>query len=195
MNENIKYLDHKVVMNLINSIPGNRDKLIFHLIYAYGLRVTELINITLSDIDIENRTVKIVPLKRKDKNKQQFPLSENSIELINKWLSERPKCDCPNLIVTRYSKGGIVIFKPISAVNIFKRFRKYATAVGIDQRFKHPHTLRHSIAVSMANEGHDIYFAKEFLRHTTVKSTEVYYNIANAKRTAKAVELHSALGL
>jgi len=193
--EKIKYLDHKVVMKLLASIESARDKLMFTLIYSYGLRVSELINLTIEDFDLDEKTIEIIPLRRKQRNKFVFSLSDKIPNLLNAWLEKRPGSEFSNIIVTRKYMNGEVIYKPISRTMVNKLFKKHCSKIGIPTRYQHPHTLRHSIALAMANAGLGIYVTKEFLRHTTIKSTEVYYHISKKLTHEKTKQLHQLLGL
>lgn len=195
MKENILWLRHNEVVEFIKSIPKERDRLIFSLIYAYGLRVSEFINLMLGDIDIKNKTIKIRPLKRKSRTKHVFPLSDKLKKIIINWLQDRPKTNDKHFMVCRHVKNGRVSYGAMSRTNIFKLFRRYCKLVGISEDHQHPHVLRHSYAVACAMKGIDLYSVKELLRHARVSSTEAYYDITNLERDRRTTEAHRKLGL
>lgn len=190
------YLEHDTVVRLLDSIKNKRDKALFTITYGFGLRVTEAINLKLSDIDTQRGIIKIMPLKRKNKvTKMEFPLSAQHISLIQDYLSVRPKTDIQNLFVSKYLDRRHWVYKEMTRVNIFKLFQKYCNKIHIKKPYDHPHVLRHSIAVAMAHQGVDIYTAKEILRHAKVASTEEYYQIASKVRSERTAKLHKVLGL
>lgn len=194
MENNIKYLEIDLVQKLLSSIKDIKYKMIFTLIYDYGLRVSELLNLKLSDIDFKNKTIAILPLKYKVKtNKQLFPLLSESENLIKRYLKIRPVTSSSNLVVCKVYKGKTVVYDKQSRISIFQKFQSLCVKNGIDKQFAHPHTLRHSIAFAMAGNGVDIYTASQFLRHSSIKNTEVYYKINNQQRSDRFLQFHSKL--
>jgi len=194
MENNIKYLEIDLVHKLLSSIKDIKYKMIFTLIYDYGLRVSELLNLKLSDIDFKNKTIAILPLKYKVKtNKQLFPLLPENENLIKKYLKIRPVTNSKYLVVSKIYKDKTVVYDKQSRISIFQKFQSLCVINGIDKQFAHPHTLRHSIAFAMAGNGVDIYTASQFLRHSSIKNTEVYYKINNQQRSDRFLQFHSKL--
>ena len=194
MNKDIKYLEHDEVSALLASITNPRDHLMFLLMYAYGLRVSELTDLTVSDIDLQGNAIYIIAKKRKDKIRRRFQLSERIKSHLVDWMEHRDKSSQYLFYGRRYVGGGVEITK-MSRENINILFLKYCLKVGIPRDLAHPHTLRHSIAVSMATKGMGVDEVKEMLRHSNIQSTYVYFNITNERRDEIVNSTHNKLGL
>lgn len=194
MKKTIKYLEHDQVTKLLDTM-NIRDHFMFSLIYGFGLRVSELLNLTLDDIDLKNKTIKILPLKRKTSDKQVFPLSDKECKMVQIYLSNRPRTDDNHLIVSKHIEAGKEVYKRMSRINIYKLFKRYCRLSGIDKELAHVHTLRHSFAVTGASNGIDIYTMKKLLRHTNLSSTEDYYDIVDNVRSDRMIGLKNKLNL
>ncbi len=189
----IKYLDQETVRGLLNSIDNPRDQLIFELIYLYGLRVSELTALRVEDIDLERGQIKIIPLKRRDnKSKFIFQMRQDLADRIRTWLDSR-KVDSEYLFYGKRATLQGWHYDRMSRVNVYKLFRRYCQRYGIDLELAHPHTLRHSLAVAGASNGVDIFTTKEILRHSSVKTTEVYYQIMDSVRNQRLLDLHNSI--
>jgi len=196
MENNIKYLEIDQVKKLLSNIKDIKYKMIFTLIYNYGLRVSELLDLKLSDINFENKTIAILPLKYKVKTTRQlFPLLPESENLIKEYLKIRPVTTSKYLVVSKIYKNKIITYDRQSRISIFQKFQSLCIQNGIEKQFAHPHTLRHSIAFAMAGSNVDIYTASQFLRHSSIKNTEIYYKINNQTRSDRFVTFHKGLNV
>jgi site-specific recombinase XerD len=173
----VKYLDENEVKCLFQVIrdDGNlRDLLIFRLIYAYGLRISEAIVIKLEDIHPKLIEIKIH--RRKGGISRTYPTSSSDIKLLKKWLKLRDKFELadvnPYLFITTRSTT-----THISKILVQKAFSKYATFAGIDKT--NVHSLRHSIAVKLLSDGVDVFTVKSWLGHNNIQSTMRYLDIGN----------------
>lgn len=150
------------------SFEGCRDRAILELFYSTGMRLSELQNVKLEDIDFYDRTVKV--LGKRDKERI-IPMNHVAVEAIEKYLSvyreqfgEMNKNSC--IFVT--SKNRKLYSKAIYGI-----VRKYLDCVTtIDKRS--PHVLRHTFATHMLNHGADINAIKEILGHSSLAATQVY---------------------
>lgn len=188
--KNQRYLTPEVVAKLLDSISDIKYKMIFTLIYSYGLRTSECANLLVSDIDFKNKIIKIMPLKQDAKNKMEFPLLDNCAVLVRKYLKIRPNTpDCDYLIPAVKYIDNKITYKPISRFSIYKMFGKYASLIGMPKEDRFTHSLRHTYGHNMAMSGTiDIYTAKELLRHKDIKSTSEYYKITNKERDKRFMQ-------
>jgi integrase/recombinase XerC len=144
-----------------------RDRLIVELFYSTGMRRSELINLTLSDVDLEKQTVKVLGKR----NKERFiPLLKSIQQTFKIYLIERNKfaASVRNLFVTE--KG-----KKIYGTLVYRIINSYFSAVSSKVK-KSPHVIRHSFATHLLNEGADLNSVKELLGHSSLASTQVYVN-------------------
>ena len=153
--QEVKYLKHSQVLRLIDSIPDERDKLIIRTIYATGVRVSELCNINIEDIDFEEHTIRI--RGKGDKIRIVF-VDDDTLESIRKFTDNQI---IGPLFVGQQGKN-------ISPRAIQHIFRHYAP-VGIT-----PHKIRHSYASELYRRSKNLRVVQENLGHTSIKTTEIY---------------------
>lgn len=144
-----------------------RDRLIVELFYATGVRRIELIELKLSDIDLEGKTLKVLGKRNKER---YIPLIDSVIETIRAYLDYRYQLqeivDKDHLFLT---KKGHKIYEMLVYRIINKYFSKASSKLKCS-----PHVLRHSFATHLLNEGADINAVKELLGHTSLAATQVY---------------------
>jgi integrase/recombinase XerC len=144
-----------------------RNRLIVELFYSTGMRRSELINLTLADVDLEKQTVKVLGKR----NKERFiPLLKSIQQTFKIYLIERNKfaASVSNLFITE--KG-----KKIYGTLVYRIINSYFSAVSSKVK-KSPHVIRHSFATHLLNEGADLNSVKELLGHSSLASTQVYVN-------------------
>lgn len=159
----------------LNTIEGIRDKLIIELFYSTGIRVSELSNLKISDMDFKEKKINIVGKG----NKERIVLfGDTCLELINLYINKsRPFIlndgDSPYLFVNkrrnRLSENSIRI--------IIKDILKKS---GLNVKLT-PHVLRHTFATDLLNNGADLRTVQELLGHENLKTTEVYTHITNER--------------
>ena len=153
--QEVKYLKHSQVLRLIDSVPDDRDKLIIRTIYATGVRVSELCNINIEDIDFEEHTIRI--RGKGDKIRIVF-VDDDTLEAIRKFTGNQI---VGPLFVGQQGKN-------ISPRAIQHIFRHYAPE-GIT-----PHKIRHSYASELYRRSKNLRVVQENLGHTSIKTTEIY---------------------
>jgi len=173
------------VLDQINhdqDFEGLRNKLIIELFYSTGIRRIELINIKLKDVDLIDKTVKILGKRNKERIIPLLPMIVNS---VNSYKLERNKLetitDNEYLFLT---KKGVKIYETLVYRIINDYFSKASSKVK-----KSPHILRHSFATHLLNEGAELNAVKELLGHSSLSATQVYTHnsIAELKKVyAKA---------
>jgi integrase/recombinase XerC len=159
-----------VVLNelaLETDFEGLRNKLIVELFYATGIRRIELIQIKLNDIDLHNKTLKVLGKRNKER---YIPLISTVIETLNIYMIERNSL---NLIIDKnylfLTKKGLKIYETLVYRIINDYFSKASSKVK-----RSPHILRHSFATHLLNQGANLNAVKELLGHTSLAATQVY---------------------
>lgn len=160
-------LSKKNVVKLIKVTTNLKHKTILLLIYSAGLRLGELLNLKLGDIDCE--TMKIHIRQSKGKKDRYIMLSENVLKLLREYY----KSYKPKDYIIEGQKGGK--YSPKSVQNIFKAALKKA-----DMKKKATvHTLRHSFATHLLDEGTDIRYIQELLGHRKLETTQIYTHVSS----------------
>lgn len=155
-----------------------RDRLLFDVIYRYGLRRQEA-----ALIRREHVGERIWITRLKGGVSGEYPIHPNTRRLLWEYLEQLGPEMRPYLFVTRQSDAG-----PMSASTIYQLFRGYAAAAGLPPDRQHPHVLRHSIAVHLMNAGWDVADVQDWLGHRDIASTMVYATVTNKRREAKYEE-------
>ncbi|MBO6606037.1 tyrosine-type recombinase/integrase [Psychroserpens sp.] len=160
----------KAVMEELNSVSdfeGLRNRLIIELFYATGIRRIELVNLKLSNIDLANKTLKVLGKR----NKERFiPLIDTVILSIKAYLEERNKLEIiKDASFVFLTKKGVKIYESLVYRIINDYFSKVSSKVK-----RSPHILRHSFATHLLNHGANLNAVKELLGHSSLAATQVY---------------------
>lgn len=146
-----------------------RDCAMFEVLYSSGLRVTELANLQLGDVDLNQKLVRVNSGKgRKDRI---VPLGSKAKKALQRWLMHRieatPKSD--HLFLGSLGNG-------LSRIQIYKRIKKQAARAGLSENV-YPHLLRHSFATHMLTASGDIRAVQEMLGHASLSTTQIYTHL------------------
>ncbi len=151
---------------------GIRDKAILELLYSSGLRVSELINLKISDIFFDEEVLRIFG---KGSKERIVPFGTSAKKSLNDYLlNARPFLEKRNKsanYVFLNSRGG-----KLSRMAIWQMVNKYSKAAGIEKEV-HPHTFRHSFATHMIEGGADLRAVQEMLGHADISTTQIYTHI------------------
>ena len=147
---------------------GLRDKALLEVLYGCGLRVSEAINLKISNLYIEDSFVRIVGKGNKERI---VPIGEMAIGAVLAYLENRPAefSGVDELFLNRYGKA-------LSRVSAFNTVKKMTLAAGVNKSVS-PHTLRHSFATHLIENGADLRVVQEMLGHESVATTEIYTHI------------------
>ena len=154
-------------LSLETDFEGLRNKLMVELFYATGIRRIELIQIKLNDIDLSNKTLKVLGKRNKER---YIPLINPVIDSLHKYLAERDTL--PNIQDKAYlflTKKGAKIYEILVYRIINDYFSKASSKVK-----RSPHILRHSFATHLLNQGANLNAVKELLGHSSLAATQVY---------------------
>ncbi len=148
---------------------GIRDQAMFELMYSSGLRVTELVNSKIIDLNCHNQTIRILG---KGGKTRIVPVGQKAMSAIEEWLNVRKKL--------RGTDSGFLFFsshrKQISQRTVQRRLSKLAKEKLIDIPVT-PHVLRHSFASHILQSSGDLRAVQELLGHSSIKSTQIYSHL------------------
>jgi integrase/recombinase XerC len=171
------------VLDELNSVTGFecvRNRLIIELFYATGIRRIELVQLRLSDVDMSNRTLKVLGKRNKER---LIPLLDSVLKTIEIYLKQRDELedvvDKSHLFLT---KKGVKIYETLVYRIINDYFSKVSSKVK-----RSPHILRHSFATHLLNQGANLNAVKELLGHSSLAATQIYTHnsIAELKKVYK----------
>jgi len=165
----------------MNKRSGIRDKAILLLLYSTGLRVSELVNLNVTDVNLKTGEFAVIGKGRKVRT---VYLSETAKSALFKYLGVRKDSFKP--LFLRYS-GKPLDFKDsegenlrLNARSIQRMVKKYVGFAGISIDAT-PHTLRHSFATSLLSQGADLRSVQELLGHSNLSTTQIYTHVTNKK--------------
>lgn len=161
-----------------------RDKTMVLVMYSAGLRVSELINLEKRLINFEE---KLITLKGKGNKERFVPLNYIALEYLNNYLSQNKnnKVFSKSKYLFINKKDG----KPLTRQYFFVELNKYAKRAGIDKKIS-PHTLRHSFATHLLENGADLRVVQELLGHSKIETTQIYTHLST-KKILDALDLYS----
>lgn len=149
---------------------GLRDRCMLELMYATGLRVSELVGLTLSNIDLQAGIVRVIGKGNKER---VVPFGEEAGSWLERWLQLRAHVANPHLFPGRSGRA-------MSRQNFWQRIKLYAGQAGISP-LPSPHTLRHAFATHLLNHGADLRAVQMLLGHAHITTTEIYTHISRAR--------------
>ena len=150
-----------------NDFEGLRDRLIIEMLYATGIRRTELVNLKMGNIDWTKKSIKVLGKRSKERI---LPMLPSTISQLEEYLEVRLKLpiikDEAFLFLTQ---KGLKIYETL----VYRTINKYFSLVSPKVK-KSPHVLRHTFATHLLNQGADLNAVKELLGHASLASTQVY---------------------
>jgi len=161
---------------------GNRDRTMLEVLYATGLRVSELVNLRYSQVNLNQGVIRILG---KGNRERLIPLGEEAV----RWLNE----------FTRTARGEILLERQTDYLFPTRRgdrmtrqafwhiIKRYARKAGVDRELS-PHTLRHAFATHLLNHGADLRVVQMLLGHSDLSTTQIYTHVARERMK----ELHAA---
>ncbi|MDW8108048.1 MAG: site-specific tyrosine recombinase XerD [Candidatus Kryptonium sp.] len=152
---------------------GIRDRALLEVMYATGVRVSELINLKQIDLFLDMEFIRVLG---KGSKERLIPIGKVAIKWVREYqLKVRPK-------LAKISSGDILFLsrlgKKLTRMSVWKIVKKYALMAGIRKEI-HPHTLRHSFATHLLEGGSDLRSVQEMLGHASITTTQIYTHISN----------------
>lgn len=178
-------LTNEEVTKLLNSVSESdnisvRNRAMLELLYATGLRVSELISLKFSNIDIDEMFVKIIG---KGSKERLVPFGQKAQLYLKRYLRVRnDKKNSEFVFLTKLNK-------PISRIEFWRQLKQIAIKAGITKNIT-PHTLRHSFATHLLTGGADIRFVQEMLGHSSISTTQKYTHISQQRLKEQHKKYH-----
>ncbi len=177
-----KCLDLEQVQKLLDA-PGDgdllsaRDKAMLEVLYSSGIRVSELVELEMHDLDL---TEGVLRVKGKGRKERLTPIGSQAIRAIQRYFELRA-------IDMRSQQGshGMRVFlnkhgEPLSTRSVRRKLDKYLVSAGLDPGIS-PHTLRHSFATHLLNNGADLRSVQELLGHQSLSTTQIYTHLTTSR--------------
>lgn len=187
-----KSLSEDEVLALLNSPNvdepiGLRDRAMLELLYACGLRVTELVGVKVTEVSLSDGVVRVTG---KGSKTRLVPMGEEAVDWISRYLSEaRPailqKRLCDALFVTNRADE-------MTRQGFWYLIKRYALLAGITKHMS-PHVLRHAFATHLLNHGADLRVVQMLLGHSDISTTQIYTHVAR-ERLKKLHSVHHPRG-
>jgi len=152
---------------------AKRNDAILKLFYSSGIRIGELVNLDLEDLNLEESQIKVLGKGGKE---AYCPITREAAKALSAYLKARNRRHNSNNSALFISRAG----KRISKREIQRFIPRYAKQAGITKKVS-PHTLRHSIATHLLNQGMDLRYVQAFLRHASISSTQIYTHVSNRR--------------
>ncbi len=180
------------VNNLLSALENitpleKRNKALFEVAYACGLRVSELVDLKMSHLHLDLGFIKVVG---KGSKERIVPLGDVALDAVNDYIQNgRPhlyKISNDYLFLNR--SGG-----PLTRKSFFLLVKEKTKLAGIHKNI-HPHSLRHSYASHLLEQGMDLRLIQELLGHEDISTTEIYTHVKNEKLREVYLEAHPRAG-
>ncbi|MGR5064158.1 site-specific tyrosine recombinase XerD [Photobacterium sp. DNB22_13_2] len=160
-----------------------RDKAMLELLYATGLRVTELVSLTMENVSLRQGVVRVIGKGNKER---LVPMGEDAID----WIEQFLQSGRPQLLG---EKSSDVVFpskraKQMTRQTFWHRIKHYAVKADIDAETLSPHVMRHAFATHLLNYGADLRVVQMLLGHSDLSTTQIYTHVA----TERLKQLHGA---
>jgi len=172
-----KCLDLEQVQKLLDA-PGDadllsaRDKAMLEVLYSSGIRVSELVDLTTEDVDL---TEGVLRVRGKGRKQRLTPIGSQAINAVRKYFDMRShdiRSQGDHQMRVFLNKHG----QPLSTRSVRRKLDKYLQAAGLDPGIS-PHTLRHSFATHLLNNGADLRSVQELLGHQSLSTTQIYTHL------------------
>ena len=172
----IEEVDRLLEMSFVTTNAEEaRDTAMIELMYASGLRVSELVGLNLRDVDLDTGTVRTIG---KGSKERIIPIYDNAVESISAYIAHsrykqlRPNTDTQEALFLNHRGGRL------SRQAYWLRLKKLATKAGISSNIT-PHTLRHSFATHLLHGGASLRHVQKLLGHSSITTTQIYTHLTN----------------
>ena len=177
-----RFLEYEEVKKLLSTPPvntwlGARDKAILETLYSTGIRISELVALNMDDIDFLGE---VVHVRGKGKKERISPIGSSALQVIQHYMEYRNKraqsngnFDSKVLFVNKHGRR-------LSTRSVRRKMDKYLKMSGLDPAIS-PHTLRHSFATHMLNNGADLRSVQELLGHQSLSTTQIYTHLTTKR--------------
>lgn len=185
-----KFLEVEQINKLLatpdaNTLLGARDRAMLEVLFSTGVRVSELVDLGFVDLNFEGRTVRV---RGKGKKQRVTPIGPTAIAAIQRYVELR-RADSRS---ARFDQEALFVNKHgqrLSTRSVRRKLDKYLSECGLDPSIS-PHTLRHSFATHMLNNGADLRSVQELLGHQSLSTTQIYTHLTTPRLKAAYDDAH-----
>ena len=160
----------------------NRDKAMIEMLYATGMRISELVNLKITDVDMKRCVVKVFG---KGSKERLVPFGETALDSLRLYLNEREQSSSKEIFLS--NRG-----KKMTRVAFWQRVKVYLIRENLKNSIS-PHTLRHAFATHLLNRGADLRSVQLLLGHSDLSTTQIYTHIAK-QRLSDVLKKHHPRG-
>ncbi|MFH1429391.1 MAG: site-specific tyrosine recombinase XerD [Candidatus Margulisiibacteriota bacterium] len=163
-----KALTQDEIMSLINAPINKRDKAILETLYATGMRISELTDLKVEALHLQEGFVRVFG---KGSKERIVPLGKSTTQLLNLYIEEYAITDC--LFLNHHRRK-------LTRQGVWGIIKNYAQKCGIEKNVT-PHTFRHSFATHLLENGADLRVVQEMLGHSDISTTQIYTSVSREK--------------
>ncbi len=185
-----KYLELDQILKLLQApddttLLGSRDRAMLEVMFSTGVRVSELVDLGVADVDFMGECIRV---RGKGRKERISPVSPSALSALRRFLEIRNKdprasqFDQETLFINKHGRR-------LSTRSVRRKLDKYLLEAGLDPTIS-PHTLRHSFATHMLNNGADLRSVQELLGHQSISTTQTYTQMINKKVKQTYDEAH-----
>tara|TARA_Y100001936_G_scaffold253254_1_gene316854 strand:+ start:10465 stop:11370 length:906 start_codon:yes stop_codon:yes gene_type:complete len=158
-----------------DQIIGLRDRTMLEVLYASGLRVSELVNLKIAQVSLDTGVIRVMGKGGKER---LAPLGENALNWINRYMVEARL----KLLREKFSESLFVTIRGFAMTRqaFWHLIKRHAIRAGINKPLS-PHTLRHAFATHLLNHGADLRVVQILLGHSDISTTQIYTHVASAR--------------
>ena len=160
----------------------NRDKAMIEMLYATGMRISELVNLKMTDVDMKRCVVKVFG---KGSKERLVPFGETALDSLKSYLNDREQSSSKEIFLS--NRG-----KKMTRVAFWQRVKIYLIRENLKNSIS-PHTLRHAFATHLLNRGADLRSVQLLLGHSDLSTTQIYTHIAK-QRLSDVLKKHHPRG-
>ncbi len=172
---NERQIEQFLAIDLSERVFAERDRAILEVLYACGLRISELTNARLENLDLEQRILRVTG---KGNKTRLVPIGRTAVEALQKYLAgERPR------LVNRTTRSEIFLSRlgrKLTPARVWQILKEVASGAGLDLNI-YPHLLRHSFATHLLSNGADLRVIQELLGHADISTTQIYTHVDQSR--------------
>lgn len=189
-----KALSEEEVGRLLDAVIGDdvvalRDRAILEVLYGSGLRISELVGLSLGDVDLSERMLRVLGKGSKERN---VPIGRLAKDALLAWLDPGARGSLRRAGATRDDDDAVFVNlrgKRLSRQGVWGIVRRHGDVAGLGDRLT-PHVLRHSCATHLLDHGADIRTVQELLGHASVSTTQIYTKVSTERLFAAYAAAH-----